>query len=150
MAVIAHGADYKAFYQDASLWVDSDGHSSWYVEDEMLTVNGNTRQSMDDIYELYGERLERLPDDAQVRIDDGTVFWQGQGRPPEGENGRELSAVFAQWQQQRSSYQVVASLSVPRSASPEAIASLRRTLEQLGAVVQGLPAAPKPAARPKP
>lgn len=130
----ATGAQYKAFYRDDSVW-NPDRRSSWYLEEDVLRVDG---EKVDNPSERFGDTLEKLPDEAAVEVLSGWMVWQGDGADPSN-GGQDLAAAFQAWCKARTTLTLVARLDVPVETPREDLVRLVEALEALGAVVTGLP-----------
>lgn len=141
MKITVNGAEFKAFYNDEGVW-SQDGKPAWYVEDMLLSVKGADPNQ--DPHDLYGEALERLPDDAEVVVSGGWLVWQGQGSPPRGKD-QDLVKILTHWKAHRKTLFLTATFEIDHTDLAR-IAQLQEWLLSQGAKVSrsdGQPVEPR-------
>lgn len=67
------GADFKAFYEDPSVWSLNGNADAFYCEDLVVVLKGQESLDIDAIYNRYGDNFENLPDDAVVELQAATA-----------------------------------------------------------------------------
>lgn len=144
------GAEFRKFYsEDTNVWNEGQAKPQWYVDDLVIVVNGQD-QDMDAVYQVYGEDLEKLPDDAKIEIVSGYFGWQGDGADPGTRENTDLASFFKKWVKNQSTRTIVATLEIPVDMDPAELERIEGVLNDLGAkFVSARPTAPAKAA-PKP
>lgn len=142
------GAEFKKFYADDTVWYRDplDSGNYFYLEDDLIIVNG-VDQDMDTVYNLYGDDLQKIPDEATVSIESGDLVWAGDGMPPVQRGS--FADEFDAWKAAQVSQTLVATFVVSRDMAPEDLALLRQTVQALGGTFAD-EALAEPAKRPKP
>lgn len=124
------GADFKAFYEDPSVWSLNGNADAFYCEDLVVVLKGQESLDIDAIYNRYGDNFENLPDDAVVELQCGYRFLNsGHGTPgcvPE----EDMLVLFRQWQENRSQITFVASIQVHKTDT-EALDRVEKALADL-------------------
>lgn len=92
------GAEFKRFYGDNEWWPEG-----VYHDDELILVNGEAIEDLD--------ALERIPDEAEVRIESGSVMREPREGRVMGEEVMGLDTYFHRWRRAQSKRVVV--LEVP-------------------------------------
>lgn len=131
MKITVNGAEFKAFYNDDAVW-SLNGAPAWYVEDMLLTIKGADNDK--DPHDLYGEALERLPDDAEVVVNGGWLVWQGRGNPPPSKE-QDLVKTLVHWKAHRNTLFLTATFEIDHSDVTR-IAQLQELLLAHGAKVK--------------
>lgn len=104
------GAEFKAFYADKDIW-DTNGEPAWYLEELEIKVDGTSYGV--DVYDVYGDDMFKLPDDAKVTITGGWLGWQGKGTPPSSKE-QDLGKVAAKWKAERETVFITATFEVSK------------------------------------
>lgn len=126
------GAEFKKFYcQDPTVWDENPGDKGWYVEDMFLVIDGANDQTMDNLYDRFGDDLDRIPDEAVVEIDSGYFGWQGNGERP-ATREEDLLTYFKQWQKRQTTHTIVATIELDLDDT-KSIARVENALARLGA-----------------
>jgi hypothetical protein len=133
----ATGADLKNFFADPSVWNYKDQKDAYYLEDDLVTIDGQEYDS-DAAYTAFGDALVNLPDDAKVTKIEGCLVWQGRGEEPSGVS-TDLGRVFNKWVKAQQVRALVATIDIDvRTTTPEQFQELETALKALGARLSGV------------
>ena len=121
------GADFKAFYEDPSIWSLNGNSDAFFCEDLVIVLKGQEALDMDAIYRRYGESFENLPDDAVVELQCGYRF---PNHPAGSTLEEDLLVLFRQWQANRSQISFVVSIQVNKT-DENALARVEKALAEL-------------------
>lgn len=148
-SVTTTGLIYKRFCDDPSVWNESPEakDQSWYLEEDVLIVDGDEDADGEMLYQRYGENFARLPDDAKVEIAGGYFQWQGKGPNPETRGS--LIREFKKWEKAQSTVVMSVVFELPKDLDVEKVRALREAVQALGGTINNDPfpkaKGPKPA-----
>ena len=148
--VIMSAAQFKQLYTDPAIW-DRDGKPAWYVEDLAITIVEEDKLDWDAIHNKYGDELQGIPDEYQVKINGGWMEWQGRGTEPSGEE-RDFEAIAKAWLEKQTNVIVVARFAVDKT-NPGDLDHLIQLLKEAGGeqiTINGKPEAEQDAEPRKP
>jgi hypothetical protein len=111
--VKTNGKEFKAFYNDASIWSDGITH-----DDESIVINGE-KFGADNSTFVYKEfDIEKINDTDEIILEDGCVINE------DGDEINSFAGYFKKWKKKQSTTSIL--IEVPISELKEVIISLKK------------------------